>query len=167
MGDWLERLQKPETCCGLLEGLLAVEAKPKLALRIASSPSDDFLRTGCLGEEQTRVDLSRFVSLPKSERLKMEADRYAAGGTARIAEVGLDPESGEWYYLTFRPDKVIPNHISTCLGSLMELAEHITTEELRYRMSVPAGARDQFRKDLRKLYSQLLAHHRKRHQQRG
>lgn len=129
---------------------------------------DDFLRTGVLGEEQTRVDLSRFMSLPTSERLKLEADKYAVtstGGSATIAEVGLCPETGEWYYMTFRPDKVIPNHISTCLGSLMELAEHITTEELRYRMSVPAGARDFYRKDLRGMYRQLLAYQRSRNQQ--
>ena len=131
-------------------------------LQLRPNDPDDFLRTGCLGEEQTRVDLTRHVSLPMSERLKMEADRFAAGGSARIAEVGLDPESGEWYYLTFRPDKTIPNHIGTVLGSLMELAEHVTTEELRYRMSVPAGARDHYRKDLRGMMRQLLEHQRRR-----
>jgi hypothetical protein len=56
------------------------------------------LRVACLGEDQTRVDMTRFVMLPKSERLKMEADR-AASGRCMITEVGLDPESGEWYYL--------------------------------------------------------------------
>jgi hypothetical protein len=59
---------------------------------------EDSLRVACLGEEQTRVDMTRFVVLPKSERLKMEADR-AAAGRCMITEVGLDPESGEWYYL--------------------------------------------------------------------
>jgi hypothetical protein len=66
---------------------------------------------------------------------------------------------------TLRPDKVIPNHIGTVLGSLMELAEHVTTEELRYRMSVPAGARDMYRKDLRGMLRQLLEYQRKRNQQ--
>ena len=47
----------------------------------------------------------------------------------------------------------------------MELAEHITTEELRYRMSVPAGARDMYRKDLRGMLRQLLSHQRRRNQQ--
>jgi len=65
------------------------------------------------------------------------------GGSARdkakIAEVGLDPTTGEWYYPTMRPDKIAPNHISTVLGSLLELAEGLSTEELRNRMSVPKG----------------------------
>ena len=129
---------------------------------LRSNDPEDKLRTACLGEEGTRVDLSRFVSLPKSERLRMEADKFAAKGKARICEVGLDPESGEWYYLTFRPDKIIPNHISTVLGSLMELAEHVTAEELRYRMSIPEGAPDIFAKDLRTMMRQMLEHQRKR-----
>jgi hypothetical protein len=47
----------------------------------------------------------------------------------------------------------------------MELAEHVTTEELRYRMSVPAGARDMFRKDMRGMLRQVLAYQRERNQQ--
>jgi hypothetical protein len=47
----------------------------------------------------------------------------------------------------------------------MELAEHVTTEELRYRMSVPAGARDNYRKDIRGMMRQMLEHQRKRNQQ--
>jgi mRNA guanylyltransferase len=125
------------------------------------------LRTACLGEleSDTRIDLTRFVKLPLSERLRMEADRHVArleGYHARIAEVGLDPETGEWYYVMFRNDKDKPNHIKTVLGSSMELAEHVTTEELRYRMSIPEGARDVFPRDLRFMMTQLLQHQRKR-----
>jgi hypothetical protein len=75
--------------------------------------------------------------------------------------VGFDPEIGEWYYLTMRSDKIAPNHISTVLGTLLELAENLTTEELRYRMNVPAGMRDTYRKDLHGMLRQLLAHQRK------
>lgn len=129
-------------------------------LPLRHADDDDMLRVGCLGEEQTRVDMTRYVLLPKSERMRLEADKFEAGG--RIAEVGFDPETGEWYYLTMRSDKIAPNHISTVLGTLLELAESLTTDELRYRMSVPAGTRDTYRKDMRGMLKQLLEHQRKR-----
>jgi hypothetical protein len=120
----------------------------------------DELRVGVLGEDQTMVDMTRYVKLPKSERYRLEADRVESG--ARIAEVGFDPEVGEWYYLTMRPDKVAPNHISTVLGTLLELSESLNTEELQYRMSVPPGSRDTYRKDVRGMLKQLLEHQKRK-----
>lgn len=124
------------------------------------SDDDEALRLGCLGEEQTRVDMTRHVLLPKSERMRLEADRFESEG--KICEVGFNPEIGEWYYVTMRSDKVIPNHISTVLGTLLELAESLTTEELSYRMSLPAGTRDTYRKDMRGMMKQLLEHQRRK-----
>merc|ERR1712176_1378110 len=117
---------------------------------------DDVLRVGCLGEEGTTGDMTRYIRLPTSELRRLEADRNEVGG--KICEVGFDPETGEWYYLTMRGDKIAPNHISTVLGTLLELAESLTTEELQYRMSIPAGARDTYRKDVRGMLKQLLEH---------
>jgi hypothetical protein len=124
---------------------------------------EDTLRVACMGDEQTRVDMTRYVVLPPCERARLEADKFEGGG--RIAEVGFDPEVGEWYYLTIRGDKRTPNHISTVLGTLFELAESLTTDELRYRMSVPPGTRDNFRKDMKGMLSQLLDHQRRQLQQ--
>lgn len=136
-------------------------------LPLLHNDEEDTLRVGCLGEEQTRVDMTRHVLLPPSERMRMEADRFDGGG--KIAEVGFDPETGEWYYLTMRPDKIAPNHISTVLGTMMELGESLTTDELRFRMSVPAGARDTYRKEMRTMLNQLLEHQRRtlQHQNRA
>jgi len=117
---------------------------------------EDILNVGVLGEEGTLVNMTRFIQLPGSERQRLEADRNET--KANIAEVGLDPSTGEWYYSTMRPDKNAPNHISTVLGSLMELAENLGTEELRYRMNVQPGTRDTYRKDMRKMQKQLLQH---------
>jgi hypothetical protein len=129
-------------------------------LPLRHDDEEDALRVGCMGEEQTRVDMTRYVMLPKSERMRLEADKFEAGG--KIAEVGFDPETGEWYYLTMRSDKIAPNHISTVLGTLLELAESLSTDELRYRMSIPAGQRDTYRKDMRGMLKQLLEHQRRR-----
>lgn len=134
-------------------------------LPLRHSDEDDVLRVGCLGEEQTRVDMTRYVLLPKSERMRLEADRMESRARRErkpeIAEVGFDPETGDWYYLTMRDDKIAPNHISTVLGTMLELAESLSTDELRYRMSVPAGSADTYRKDLRGMMRQLLDHQRK------
>lgn len=69
----------------------------------------DVMRVGVMGEEGTIVDMTRYVRLPATERHRLEADRAESG--SKIAEVGFDPETGEWYYRTMRPDKVAPNHI--------------------------------------------------------
>ena len=121
---------------------------------------EDVLRVGVMGEEGTSVDMTRYLRLPPSERLRLEADRAENG--SKIAEVGFDPTTGEWYYRTMRPDKVAPNHISTVLGTLLELAESLSTEELRYRMSIPSGSRDTYSKDVRNMQKQLLEHQRKK-----
>jgi hypothetical protein len=125
---------------------------------------EEVLRVGVLGEEQTMVDMSRYVQLPKSERYRLQADRREAGN-ARITEVGFDPDTGEWYYKGMRPDKVAPNHISTVLGTLLELSESLTPEELQYRLSIPDGQRDTYRKDVRKMLKQLLDHQKQQRRQ--
>jgi mRNA guanylyltransferase len=121
---------------------------------------EDILRVGVLGDEGSLVDMTRFVKLPSSERRRLEADRHE--NHAKIAEVGFDPTTGEWYYLTMRPDKIAANHISTVLGTLLELAESLSTEELRYRMSVPPSSRDTYHKDVKGMLKQILEHQRKK-----
>jgi len=128
----------------------------------AGDNDDDPLNTGVMGNEQTSVDMSRYVKLPASERFRLEADKHESKSRIHIAEVGFDPLSGEWYYLTMRPDKVAPNHISTVLGTLLELSESLTTEELQYRMSIPLGQRDTYRKDLNGMMKQLLDHQKRK-----
>merc|ERR1719354_28930 len=127
--------------------------------RVPINDDEDSIVVAVTGEDGSMVEMTRFIPLPKSELRRLEADRAETG--ANIAEVGLEPTTGEWYYLTMRPDKIAPNHISTVLGTLLELAESLGTEELRYRMSVPAGGRDTYRKDMRKMQKQLLEHQRK------
>jgi len=126
---------------------------------------DDPLHTGVMGNEQTSVDMSRYIKLPASERFRLEADKFESNARIHIAEVGFDPLSGEWYYLTMRPDKIAPNHISTVLGTLLELSESLTTEELQYRMSIPTGQRDTYRKDLNGMMKQLLDHQKRKREQ--
>ncbi len=84
------------------------------------------------GGDGIRVDMTRHITLPPQDQARMLADRSATG--CRIAEVGLNPATGSWYYCGVRPDKKTPNHISTVLGTVLEIGEGITATELRVRM---------------------------------
>ena len=127
-----------------------------------NNDDDDVLRVGVMGEDGTRVDMTRHIQLPVQERLRLEADRCSDGST--IAELGFDPTTGEWYYHTMRPDKTAPNHISTVLGTLLELAESLCTQELQFRLCVPPGVTDTWSKQTRKMQQQLLQHQRSTNQ---
>ena len=59
---------------------------------------EDVLRVEVSGEDGTFVDMTRFIHLPNSERRRLEADREET--KANIVEVGFEPTTGEWYYLT-------------------------------------------------------------------
>jgi mRNA-capping enzyme len=115
------------------------------------------LRVGVLGDEGTIIDMTRFINLPFSDILRLEADRNEGHGS-NIIEVGFDPTVGDWYYRTMRGDKTTPNHISTVLGTLLEVSEGLGTEELRYRLSIPSNCRDTYRRDFKRMQKQLLDH---------
>ena len=115
---------------------------------------DTQLKVGILGPNKSRIDMSRHIHLPKSERYRMEADKAESGG--RIAEIGFEPDIGEWYYLTMRPDKPTPNHITTVVGAMLELSESLSVEELQYRMSVKPELRDAYCNGITDVFRKLL-----------
>ena len=126
---------------------------------------NNVLRVGVMGEEGTTVDMTCYLHLPDSEWQRLEADHQESG--LKIAEVGFDPTTGKWYYRTMRPDKVALNHISTVLGTLLQLAESLSMEELRYCMSMPTGTRDTYTKDVWNMQKQLLDHQRRKNKASG
>ena len=68
--------------------------------------------------------MTRHACLPTSQRMRLGADKLET--QAKIAEVRFDPETG----------KIASNHVSATLDALMELAESLSTNELRHRMNV-------------------------------
>jgi len=127
--------------CGTDNNLLKWKYLDNVTIDVELMPNPDgTFRLACSSPDNARIDLTDFISLPKSESLRMQADKIAAGRAGRIAEMGQDPESGEWYFVAFRRDKDAPNQMFTVRGSMTELVEHITAEELRQRMSMPAGS---------------------------
>lgn len=82
------------------------------------------------------------VELAAQDELRLMADLGAKGEA--IAEVGLDPGSGAWFYKALRPDKDRPNALATVMSTLVELAENVGPEELECRL-LGAQARGQAR----------------------
>ena len=96
------------------------------------------------------VDMSRYIALPPQELVRLEADRNVTG--CKIAEVGFNP-IGEWYYKCMRTDKDRSNHISTVMGTLLELAEGISMTEIRVRMMKGA---DSWERNLKEMEVKML-----------
>lgn len=92
------------------------------------------------GQHGEEVDLSRSVHLSPHDEARLVADMQ--GNRSVIAEVALDPGSGLWVYMGLRPDKDRPNFITTVISTMVEVAEGLSEEELKYRMLVDSPASD-------------------------
>ena len=79
------------------------------------------------------MDFSDHARLGWHDTARLAADLAHAGGGA-IAEVGMDPGTGEWFFKGLRPDKDKPNALHTVLSTLLELAENIEATELEARL---------------------------------
>lgn len=125
------------------------------------------------GQHGEEVDLSRSVHLSDHDKARLLADM----GTSRsvIAEVALEPGSGLWVYMGLRPDKDRPNYITTVISTMVEVAEGLSEEELKYRMLADNPADDDWSRQegvMRKRavvwqYKRKTAHpHENHHQQK-
>ncbi|CAM9334333.1 unnamed protein product [Choristocarpus tenellus] len=88
---------------------------------------------------QVEVDLSQIVHLSEHDRSRLVADM---GSNISFAEVALDPGSGMWVYMGLRPDKDRPNFITTVVSTMVEVAESLSEEELKYRMMFTKPSED-------------------------
>jgi mRNA capping enzyme, catalytic domain/mRNA capping enzyme, beta chain len=113
-------------------------------------------------QDSVVVDMKRHIHLPRSELYRMNADRFEI--RKNIAEVGKDPASGEWYYLTMRPDKTDANHISTVLGTTLELAEALDWKELQYTMQLRSDESNNWSRERSKMDDVLMETQRLKHQ---
>ncbi|CAM9455593.1 unnamed protein product, partial [Hapterophycus canaliculatus] len=92
------------------------------------------------GNHGEEVDLSRSVHLSDHDQARLVADMQNSRSV--IAEVALDPGSGLWIYMGLRPDKDRPNFITTVISTMVEVAEGLSEEELKYRMLADTPASD-------------------------
>lgn len=92
------------------------------------------------GQHGEEVDLSKSVHLSDHDKARLMGDME--GSRSVIAEVALDPGSGLWVYMGLRPDKDRPNFITTVISTMVEVAEGLSEEELKYRMLSDTPASD-------------------------
>lgn len=106
------------------------------------------------GYSNSEVDISKSVHLSEQDRARLVADFNAERNSLVIAEVALDPGTGLWVYMNLRPDKNKPNFIVTVMSTMMEVAEGLSEEELKYRMLSETPSSDDWatqEKNMRKL----------------
>lgn len=92
------------------------------------------------GQHDEEVDLTKSVHLSPHDQARLVADMEKSRSV--IAEVALDPGSGLWVYMGLRPDKIRPNFITTVISTMVEVAEGLSEEELKYRMLADTPAAD-------------------------
>jgi len=59
-----------------------------------------------------------------------------------IAEIALDPGSGLWVFMGIRKDKDRSNYIGVVMSTMIEVAEGISEEEIKYRMMLESSVED-------------------------
>jgi sugar phosphate isomerase/epimerase len=109
---------------------------PQVTVDMAAYVNDGEVKLAC-GYQGGEVDFSEQASLGWEDTARLIAD---SGANRTIAEVGLDPATGTWFYKNLRPDKDRANDLKTVLATLLELAENVGAEELEARLLGCSGA---------------------------
>lgn len=96
------------------------------------NPSDILL--SCGGPRNTNIDINGLIAIdPKDKKTILHILNKLPSRKA-VLEYGFCIESGLWNYKCHRPDKDNANYVATVLGSLLNIAEAISEEELQYRL---------------------------------
>ncbi|DAZ94308.1 TPA: hypothetical protein N0F65_012077, partial [Lagenidium giganteum] len=108
----------------------------------------------CGGPRNSHIDLDSVVVLdpkdtPTVQRLLMRSPSRMA-----VLEFAFNADKGLWNYKCPRPDKDCANYIRTVLGSLVNMAEAISEEELQFRLTNPHG--DQWNEHMKKMRRSIL-----------
>lgn len=92
-----------------------------------------------------KVDFSKSVHFSVQDKARLLADaKYFKAKRSKpvIAEIALDPGSGLWVYMGLRADKNKSNFITVVMSTMVEVAEGISEDELKYRMMLESSAED-------------------------
>eukprot|EP00937_MAST-01D_sp_MAST-1D-sp2_P001171 g1171.t1 len=85
------------------------------------------------GEGMEEHDLRKMVRMDNTAELMRAV--AATGRLECVAEFAFVPDSGLWHYKCLRPDKKDGNYIDVVMDALVQLAEGISEQELRYRLT--------------------------------
>ena len=107
-----------------------------------------------------KVKFSNSVHFSKQDKARLVADvehfKRVAKSTPAIVEVALDPASGMWVYMRMRTDKDKSNFITVVMSTMVELAEGVSEEELKYRMMLGSSSEDDYCKQESVLRKRLV-----------
>jgi len=115
------------------------------------------------GGVDNKVKFSNSVHFSKQDKARLVADVEHFKRVAKpksklpaIVEVALDPASGMWVYMRMRTDKDKSNFITTVMSTMVELAEGVSEEELKYRMMLGSSSEDDYCKQESVLRKRLV-----------
>ena len=107
-----------------------------------------------------KVKFSNSVHFSKQDKARLVADvehfKRVAKSTPAIVEMALDPASGMWVYMRMRTDKDKSNFITVVMSTMVELAEGVSEEELKYRMMLGSSSEDDYCKQESVLRKRLV-----------
>ncbi|CAN0159831.1 unnamed protein product, partial [Phaeothamnion confervicola] len=101
------------------------------------------------------------VNMAPQDLMRLQAD-IKARPSCTIAEVALHEATGLWRYLGLRPDKTKPNFLTTVMGTLLEMAEGMSPQELQYRMMCRTPADDDWAKQINKMGASAIKYRREK-----
>jgi len=112
------------------------------------------------GGVDNKVKFSNSVHFSKQDKARLVADvehfKRVAKSTSAIVEMALDPASGMWVYMRMRTDKDKSNFITVVMSTMVELAEGVSEEELKYRMMLGSSSEDDYCKQESVLRKRLV-----------
>jgi mRNA-capping enzyme len=112
------------------------------------------LRLSCGGPRNSQIELDSVVTLDPKDIPTVQKITARMPNRTAVLEFAFNADKGLWNYKCARPDKDCANYIRTVLGSLVNMAEAISEEELQYRLTNRNG--DQWNEHMKRMRRSLL-----------
>ncbi|RHY24110.1 hypothetical protein DYB32_008970 [Aphanomyces invadans] len=100
---------------------------------------DGAVRYSCSGPQNKPIELDQIVIVDPKDTAKIQSVLQRSPSGHAILEFAFNADVGLWQFKHDRPDKDSPNYIRTVLGSLINMAESISEEELQARLLTPGS----------------------------
>jgi len=117
----------------------------------------DGVQLSCGGPRNTYIELDSVVRLDPKDVPVVHKLVSRTPNRQAVLEFAFNVDKGLWNYKCARPDKDCANYIRTVLGSLVNMAEGISEEELQYRLTNPNG--QEWNSHMKRMRRSLLEQH--------
>ncbi|KAF1779965.1 CYTH-like domain [Phytophthora cactorum] len=117
----------------------------------------DGIQVSCGGPRNTHIELDSIVRLDPKDVPVVHKLVSRTPNRQAVLEFAFNADKGLWNYKCARPDKDCANYIRTVLGSLVNMAEGISEEELQYRLTNPNG--QEWNNHMKRMRRSLLEQH--------